>query len=727
MRRRVARFTLARLGVLLVCPSLAAQTDGSLMFRGNPAHTGVSTAPLFGGQPGIRWRVRTGDAVRSSPAVTRSRVFAGSADAKLYAIDRANGRIVWHFDAGGPVHASPGVAGGLVVAATAAGRIFAVDEVSGRLRWSVRTGPPLPFNTFPAGDWDFLASSPVIVGRTVVIGAPDGGVYALDLASGKRRWRAQTRGRVRATPAVENGLVVVGSFDGRVYALDLATGAERWVYRTEGDTLDSAKWGFDRRAIQGSAAIAGGKVFVGSRDSGLYALDLATGKRLWRFSHRGSWVIGSPSVRDGRVFVGSSDGHFFQAVDIQSGQEAWRLPTGANVLSSPLLIGDLLIMGTYPRDSPSGELVALDPAGGAVRWRLNLDAAILSSPVAADGELYVGTEDGSVVAVQQTSPVVPRLAVFYDSALASRGFARGARLAFEYFRELGYQPLNADSLAAFLAARTADSTPSAVVFALDVLPQAVAPVPADTTLFRRYLDVGGKVVWIGGPVGVLVHDSTGQLVGFETKRMEQLIGVPVDSLDFNEYTAHPTAAGTRWGLDRPQRGATPLPRSAVTEALAVDETGMTAAWVRRYRPDRPGSGFVQLWGLGASLDRLPAIRAVAEYGLLRAAAGCELRARSRPPRRRSPRSRRRHCRRCNLLDPEPAGAGGRLVRMYSRPFLADVTRSTPAARSPAPFTSNSIPSAAFAAVVALAISASRFPPASSRTWMPPIRLLDDST
>jgi hypothetical protein len=63
-----------------------------------------------------------------------------------------------------------------------------------------------------------------------------------------------------------------------------------------------------------------------------------------------------------------------------------------------------------------------------------------------------------------------------------------------------------------------------------------------------------------------------------------------------------------------------MPRSAVTEALAVDETGMTAAWVRRYRPDRPGSGFVQLWGLGASLDRLPAIRAVAEYGLLRAPA-----------------------------------------------------------------------------------------------------------
>jgi len=43
------------------------------------------------------------------------------------------------------------------------------------------------------------------------------------------------------------------------------------------------------------------------------------------------------------------------------------------------------------------------------------------------------------------------------------------------------------------------------------------------------------------------------------------------------------------------------------------------AWVRVYRPDRPGSGFVQLWGLGATADRLPLVRAAAEYGLLRRA------------------------------------------------------------------------------------------------------------
>jgi len=614
MRRTVGGFVLGLLA-LAVGRELAAQS-GSLMFRGDPAHTGVSTASFFQGQGGVHWRVRTGDAVRSSPAVAQTRVFVGSSDGYLYAIDRANGKIVWRYAAGGPVNSSPAVAGGLVGAATMAGRIFAVDQTTGKRRWSIETGAALPFNTFPAGAWDYLASSAVVVGQTVVIGAPDGGVYGLDLASGRQRWRARTNGRVRGTPAVANGLAVVGSFDGRVYAFDLKTGAERWVHRTEGDTLDSAKWGFDRRAIQGSPAIADGTVYIGSRDSGLYAIDLATGRRRWRFSHRGSWVLASPSVRDGKVYVGSSDGHFFQAVD-SSGKEIWRLPTDANMLGSPLLVGNTLVSGTYARDTPNGELLAMDPASGAVRWRVNLDASTLSSPVAFGDELYLGTEDGSILAIGQASPTVPKLAVFYDSLLGRDAFAKGGALASAYFRDLGYQPLGRDSLAPFLSARIADSVPSAVVFATDVLPRDVAPTPSDTTLFRRYLEAGGKVVWLGGPIDVFVHDSTGQLVGYEIKRMADLLGISVDSLDFNEYTARPTDAGKRWGLDHAERGATPMARSAVSEALAVDETGMTTAWVRRYRADRPWSGFVQLWGLGASLDRLPAIRAVAEYGLLR--------------------------------------------------------------------------------------------------------------
>ena len=587
------------------------------MFRGNPEHTGVSSASLFAGQGGVRWRVHTGGPVRSSPAVTATRLFVGSGDGSLYAIDRATGRTVWRFRAGSPVDAAPAVAGGLVVAATLSGRIFAVEERSGQLRWSLHAGPALPLNTAVAGNWDLWASSPVVVGQTVVIGGPDGVIYALDLRGGQVRWRANTNGRVRATPAVHDGIVVVGSWDGRIYALDLATGAERWVQHTAGDSADVTQCGFDCRAVQGSAAIDGGRVFVGSRDGALYALDLATGSRQWRVSHHGSWVIASPAVHDGRVFAGSSDGHFIQAVDATTGRELWHLPIGANVLASPLWIGGTLVVATHKTHAPSGELLAVDPSSGAVRWRLQLDAASNSSPVAYDGALYLGTDGGEILAIEEVSPGVPRLAVFYDSTIAVRPFAAGSRLAFEYFRELGYEPLDADALARFCAARIADGIPSAVVMALDLLPNSVAPVLADTVLIRRYLDAGGKVVSFSAVLGAAVRDSMGRVLGDDPGGTEKLLGIPAAALDYDQDPAVPTEAGRRWGIDRAVTGDYTMVLSAVTEALALDRRGRAAAWVRTYGSHRPGAGYVQLWGLGATVDRLPMIRAVVEYGLLR--------------------------------------------------------------------------------------------------------------
>ena len=548
-------------------------------------------------------------------------MFVGSGDSTLYALDRASGKVIWQFAAGGPVHSSPAVARGLVIAATLAGRIFAVSESSGALRWSIQTGATLPKNVSPAGDWDFFVSSPVVVGQTIVIGAGDGNVYALDLTTGKEQWRVKTGGKVRATPSVKDGTVVVGGWDGRVYAIELATSKTRWVHRTVGDTLDLKREGYDRRAIQSTAAIADGNVFFGSRDDGFYAVDFATGERKWRSSHRTSWVVGSPAVRDGKAYVGSSDGHFIHAMEVASGRELWRTAVGSNVLSSPVLTGDLLVVGTGNTGSGRGELLALDAASGTVRWRLPLGDAVWSSPVVAGSEIYIGCDDGGVVAVEQANAAVPRLAVYYDSTTTGRPYVGGGRLAFEYFRGVGYQALDADSLARFLADRIADGTPSAVVFATDVLPDVAAPAAADTVLLRRYLDAGGKVVWLGEPIGALARDSAGRPIGLDPRRTESLIGVPMNTVDFDHETAYPTRAGRRWGLDRAFRGDYTLVVSSAIQPLAIDELGKTTAWVRVYRADRPGSGFVQLWGLGATLDRLPVVRAVAEYGLLRKPGG----------------------------------------------------------------------------------------------------------
>ena len=593
-----------------------AQGDVSLMFRGTPSHVGVA-GPLFDGQGGVKWRFATRSAVRSTPAVTATRIFIGSGDSSLYALERATGKLAWRFDAGGPVHSSPAVAQGLVIAATLGGRIFAVSEATGALRWSVQTGRLLPKNIHPAGEWDLYASSPVVTGSSVLIGSGDGNVYALDLTSGKERWRVRTNGKVRATPSVHDGVAVVGSFDGRVYAIDVATGKTVWVHHTSGDSIDLRKAGYDRRAIQSTAAIAEGHVFLGSRDDGFYALDFATGRRRWRVSHGSSWVVASPAVRGGKAYVGSSDGHFIHAVDVATGKELWRRPITMNAIASPVLAGGLLIVGTAQTSGGRGELLALDAETGVIKWRLPFADAVWSSPVVAGKELYIGSDDGGVYAVHETNESIPKLAVYYDSTRAKMPFVAGGRLAFEYFRGIGYQALDADSIVRFMTDRIQDGTPSVVVFATDVLPASAIPTASDTVLLRRYLDAGGKVVWLGEPLGSLVRDSSGRPTAMDMKRTEAVIGISMASLEYDHNAAHPTALGKRWGLDTWFRGNYPIAPSSQVQPLTIDELGKTSAWVRVFRPERRGSGFVQLWGLGATLERLPYIRAVAEYGLLR--------------------------------------------------------------------------------------------------------------
>jgi hypothetical protein len=169
----------------------------------------------------------------------------------------------------------------------------------------------------------------------------------------------------------------------------------------------------------------------------------------------------------------------------------WRVQTGGPVQSTPVVANGTVYVG-----SGDGHLYALDARAGAERWRYRSGRRIYSSPVLAGGLLYVGNDDGGIYALRGDS-VGLRRAVFWDSA-----YARANRVASHaeirgYLADRGYQVLDAAALARFLADRLGDRAPSVVVFAMDHLPATVAPIAADTVLFRRYLDAGGKAVWLG--------------------------------------------------------------------------------------------------------------------------------------------------------------------------------------------------------------------------------------
>jgi outer membrane protein assembly factor BamB len=566
---------------------LLAGSGGTLMaaspamFRGDAAHTGVY-GPTGRQLAGMQWRFATGGDVISSPAIADGVVYIGSGNGKLYAIEERSGQQRWAYDAGVPIHSSPAVGGDTVYFVTRNGTLHALDR-NGKSRWRVATGPDAPW---PWGheSGDFFISSPVLAGDLVLFGGGDGVVYAIDARSGATRWKTATGERIRATPAVAEGGVFVGSARGRLYRFDLATGAKHWSYDTAGVGMDSSKFGFDRSTLQSSPAVANGVVYIGSRDGSFYAVDAKSGALRWKTDYGFPWVITSPAVTGGRVYIGSSDGLFIAAIDAESGKEAWRGNVGALVWSSLAVAGDVLVAG-----DGAGRINAFDRADGKQLWTFRAGTGgIYSSPVVDRDLVIAGSTDGAVYALRTSDTAVQRV-VYLPKAQVEKAEEPEVGENAAFFVRRGYAQIDSDVVVQWLEARIGDRTPSVIVCPFDE--------PPDAALLRRYLDSGGKVVWLGIPPFVFPRDPKSgkrtSLGSLDFTAPRRLLGIGHEQAIFDQRGTTATAEGGRWGVTGRWRDNWGVARDQVTTALAVDEWGLVTTYVKSYG-GAPGTGFVRV-------------------------------------------------------------------------------------------------------------------------------------
>ena len=367
----------------LLCASLSvpAFSQANAAFRGDAQHSGIYPqlgVPLL---HGVKWKFKTGAAVISTPAVLDGTAYFGSNDHYLYAVNLADGVQRWKFKTGSRVTSSPAVYNGYVYFGSFDGNVYAVDAKSGEQRWKFASEGERRFTgrhlhgSDPAGEsmpdpFDFYLSSPTVVQDTVYVGSGDGNVYALDAASGALRWKFRTGGVVHASPAVANGLLYIGSWDSYFYAIDAKSGGERWRFKTGEDHEIANQVG-----IQSSALIADGVVYFGCRDSNLYALDAVSGAKRWVYSNKGSWVISTPIAQDGTLYFATSDSGLFHAVDAKTGTLKYSLSFHHwPMFSSPAIAGRNLYIG-----SNSGSLIAIDLDKHATAWTFSTDGAIRNS------------------------------------------------------------------------------------------------------------------------------------------------------------------------------------------------------------------------------------------------------------------------------------------------------------------------------------------------------------
>src|SRR5207248_7043561 len=116
---------------------------------------------------------------------------------------------------------------------------------------------------------------------------PNQVIYPENVSGLKKAWTCTTGDAIESSPVVAGGIVYIGSKDHALYALDARTGAEIWSYTTGG-------------AIYSTPTVVDDVVYIGSRDANLYAFEARTGALLWSYT-TGNGTESSPRSEERRV------------------------------------------------------------------------------------------------------------------------------------------------------------------------------------------------------------------------------------------------------------------------------------------------------------------------------------------------------------------------------------------------------------------------------------------
>ncbi|MBX3264502.1 MAG: PQQ-binding-like beta-propeller repeat protein [Labilithrix sp.] len=338
---------------------------------------------LRAGDASTLWRFETANMVQSEPLYDPEMdyVYFGSNDGALYCVKAATGELVYRYDTGAEVARKPVRLGEVLMFANASDFLFAIDRRTGKPRWQVRRSPAL----------------------------------GMEISG-------------HAGPALDptTGLVYMAFSDGHVIAYGVADGSEKW---TPVDLSAEAEQGggeapryldVDSTPIV-DAHPQGHVVYVSSYAGGVYALDAASGSRVWS-NDKAVGVTdlmifdepahepnpsgpdkGGPTVPAKKILLASSASSGLMGLDPFTGRVLWRnkLPEGG--VSAPVAFAGAILVGTTRYG-----LFLLSPRNGKVIDGIDLGTGFAQTPAAFAGRAYMMTNAGTFLGVAVTPPLPSR-------------------------------------------------------------------------------------------------------------------------------------------------------------------------------------------------------------------------------------------------------------------------------------------------------------------------------
>lgn len=200
--------------------------------------------------------------------------------------------------------------------------------------------------------------------------------------------RGQTHRGLEATPLMDDGVLYFSGPWSVVYAVDARTGGEKWVFDPEVDGAHARVTCCD--AVNRGLALEGDRIFVGTIDGFLVAIDKTTGEEIWRADtliERPSahTITGAPRLAGDVVVIGNGGAEmgvrgFASAFNIEDGALAWRFFT------VPGAGADETVDVTRARETWS-DAMPWEFGGGGTVW----DSLVYDSEL---GLVYLGVGNG---------------------------------------------------------------------------------------------------------------------------------------------------------------------------------------------------------------------------------------------------------------------------------------------------------------------------------------------
>jgi outer membrane protein assembly factor BamB len=307
--------------------------------------------------------------------------------------------------------------------------LAAFDLQSGKVAWQ---------------DWldADVISAPVAVGEFLYVATFGGTVIKLEQATGKIRYA--TRARATSAPVVElaDGLESMYYTRRADDAIGAAGGghvkaAAEQIVRTDHNepqtryTTPAKKADYLDGDVQDRSAL---KEKAASHDAGN---GFAGGAPASANAGMAKAMVGQSNVASIQQFQGSRILHMASmnvntmgdevvATNADDGKPLWTHKLDGNVAreggflgTSPIAAGRHILLATL-----AGKLLELDPQTGKVEATFQVGAPIRAQPVVADGWIYVGTEDGRLVAIDTGDPELTGWTMWGGNAARTSMLAR---------------------------------------------------------------------------------------------------------------------------------------------------------------------------------------------------------------------------------------------------------------------------------------------------------------